>query len=88
MTKKLKLGTKVKVVSMNNPRYWVGEIGPGDDFGMPIHEEFIDGLLAGRSQWAIMSPHTWRLHGIGKLGTGYGQRYKKQADGKWLKVEG
>ena len=69
-------------------KYWYGPIGPGDDFGMPIHDEFIDGRIAMGSSWAIMSPSTWRMHGVGKLGTGYGQRYKKQADGRWLKVEG
>lgn len=69
-------------------RYWQGEIGPGDDFGRPIHDEFIDGKMHGRNQWAIMSPDSWERSGIGKLGTGYGQRYKKQADGRWLKVEG
>lgn len=26
--------------------------------------------------------------GIGKTGTGFGQRYEKQPDGKWLKTEG
>ena len=26
--------------------------------------------------------------GLGKLGTGLGQRYEKQADGKWLKTGG
>jgi hypothetical protein len=35
-----------------------------------------------------MTLKSWRLHGFGKLGTGYGQKYEKQADGRWLKVEG
>ncbi len=69
-------------------KYWTGEIGPGDDFGMPIHDEFIDGRMKIGGKWANMSPESWKQHGIGVLGTGYGQRYKKQADGKWLKVEG
>ena len=73
---------------MARPKYWIGDIGPGDDFGMPIHEEFIDGSMKVGSKWAIMSPESWRLHGCGRLGTGSGQRYVKQADGRWLKVEG
>lgn len=68
--------------------YWIGDVGEKDDFGSPINGEFIDGRIEGRSQWAIMSPTSWRMFGIGKLGTGLGQRYKKQADGKWVKVEG
>jgi hypothetical protein len=74
--------------TLSKPRYWIGDVGPTDDYGMPVHDEFIDGVSAMSGKWAIMNPHTWRLHGVGKLGTGYGQRYKKQADGKWLKVEG
>ena len=75
-------------MKQNGAKYWTGDVRPGDDFGMPVHDEFIDGRMAMGSSWAIMSPSTWRLHGVGKLGTGYGQRYKKQADGRWLKVEG
>jgi len=69
-------------------KYWTGDIGPGDDFGMPIHDEFIDAPTVS-GPWAIMNPQSWKQNRMyHKLGTGYGQRYKKQADGKWLKVEG
>jgi len=67
--------------------YWVGDVEEADDFGAPIKDEFIDGRIE-TGQWAVMSPASWKMFGNGKLGTGYGQRYKKQADGKWLKVEG
>jgi len=69
-------------------RYWVGRVSERDDFGNPIKDQFIDGVMRGRGSWAIMTPAAFRVFGVGKLGTGYGQRYKKQADGKWLKVEG
>ena len=68
-------------------KYWCGEIGPEDDFGAPIVDEFIDGKIA-NGQWANMAPSSWRMYGLGKLGTGWGQRYEKQEDGRWLKVEG
>ena len=69
-------------------RYWMGDVGQYDDFGRVIEDEFIDGVTFG-GPWAIMTPQSWRMNGQGtKLGTGLGQRYQKQADGKWLKVEG
>jgi hypothetical protein len=71
----------------NSPRYWIGEVGELDDFGVQLTDEFIDGMTA-MGPWAIMSLGSWRLHGSPRLGTGWGQRYKRQADGRWLKVEG
>jgi hypothetical protein len=37
--------------------------------------------------WANMTPESWRKHGVGQFCTGYGQRYQKQPDGKWLEVD-
>lgn len=68
-------------------KYWLGHVGQADDFNSAIGDEIIDGKTR-QGPWALMTPSSWRLHGIGKLGTGYGQRYQKQADGRWLKVEG
>jgi hypothetical protein len=69
------------------PVYWIGStIGPKDDYGAAITDEFIDGKTK-HGPWAILAPITYRRHGVG-LGLGRGQRYKKQEDGKWLKVEG
>jgi hypothetical protein len=68
------------------PRYWTGPVGEKDDFGAPITDEFIDGATL-QGPWAIMAPSTWKRHGRG-LGSGRGQRYEKQTDGRWLKVEG
>lgn len=53
-----------------------------------IDDEFIDGKT-GMGPWACMCPTCFTLGpGLGRLGTGLGQKYKKQADGKWLKVGG
>jgi hypothetical protein len=68
-------------------KYWSGHIGERDDFGMPIEDIFIDGKTA-MGPWAIMSPSAWRQHGVGQLGTGLGQKYQRQTDGRWGKVEG
>jgi hypothetical protein len=74
---------------MTRAVYWMGHIGPKDDFGMTIKDEFIDGKTRlGHGPWAIMVPQSWRAYGVGTLGLGWGQRYKKQKDGRWLKVEG
>lgn len=72
---------------MPRERYWMGDVGAKDDFGLPITDEFIDGRTR-RGPWGIMNPETWEEYGVGRLGVGYGQRYQKQPDGKWKKVEG
>lgn len=39
--------------------------------------------------WACMCPSCQNLGpGLGEVGTGRGQEYRKQKDGKWLKVAG
>ena len=68
------------------PVYWTGDVDTKDDFGVLIANEFVDGKTK-QGPWAIMAPSSWRRQGVG-LGLGRGQRYKKQADGQWLKVEG
>ena len=68
------------------PKYWAGEVKARDDFNFLIETEFVDGKTTFGS-WAIMSPQAFGFHGLG-IGPGYGQRYQKQADGRWLKVEG
>jgi hypothetical protein len=67
-------------------RYWVGHVGKTDDFGDEIVDTFIDGKTL-QGPWAMMTPKSAAMHGVGRLGTGYGQMYKLK-NGKWLKVEG
>ena len=72
----------------DKPRYWMGDVPTHDDFGVPIFDEFVDGKLHGHTAWATMSMISWRVYGIGVLGTGAGQHYKRQLDGRWLKIGG
>jgi hypothetical protein len=67
--------------------YWHGDLGQTDNFGKPYKDVMYD-ARTNRGPWANMSEASWRVHGCGFLGTGNGQKYKKQEDGRWLKVEG
>jgi len=67
-------------------RYWMGSINDVDDFGKPIKDVFIDGKT-NQGPWGIMSPESFRIYGVG-VGQGKGQKYKKQPDGKWKKIQG
>jgi hypothetical protein len=68
-------------------KFWNGAVPPKDDFNRPIRDEFIDGKTK-FGPWAFMTPASWKENGIAILGTGCGQRYRKQKDGRYLKVEG
>ena len=67
---------------------WVGEPPTRCDVTTQlITNEFIDGRLKHTGVWGCFHPNTYDRLGCG-LGTGKGQRYKLQDDGRWLKVEG
>jgi hypothetical protein len=72
---------------MKKARYWLSPVGKFDDFDHEIENCIIDGRTK-YGPWALMTPTSWLIHGIGRLGLGLGQKYVKQPDGKWLKVEG
>jgi hypothetical protein len=72
---------------MAEVRYWTGDVPAEDDFGVEIKDVFVDGRTV-QGPWAFMAPASWRMYGVGAYGTGYGQRYVKAANGKWMKVEG
>lgn len=67
--------------------YWHGTIGAKDDFGAEIEDTFYDGKTR-HGPWAIMNPHSFYRYGLGRTGTGMAQKYERQDDGRWLKVEG
>jgi hypothetical protein len=67
--------------------YWQGCLNSIDDFGVRYDGTMIDGRTKD-GPWANMTETSWRRHGCGLLGTGHGQKYEQQADGRWLKVEG
>lgn len=69
------------------PVYWVGQPDTKcDTCPRSFTNEFVDGRTIGGS-WANMCPSCFPRLGIG-LGLGRGQRYRRQPDGRWLKVEG
>lgn len=68
-------------------KYWQGTIGQHDDLGGVITDTFYDAKTV-MGPWGIMNPSNWRIHGVGRTGTGFGQKYEKQDDGRWLKTEG
>ncbi len=55
--------------------------------GHNLNGEFYDAAIPAYRQWAILCPACAKRHGV-KLGLGFGQRYQKQSNGAWLKVEG
>lgn len=74
---------------MSAPVYWLGRLGDKDDFGRPYAGTMIDGKTR-HGPWANMTAESWAVESgtDGQLGTGLGQCYAQQSDGRWLKVEG
>jgi hypothetical protein len=70
-------------------KYWIGPAPEVCDLSPkhPITTEFVDGLVVQAKMWGNMCPACHVTYGIG-CGAGRGQRYRKQANGRWLKVEG
>jgi hypothetical protein len=77
-------------IALDSPvslKYWYG--GPPefcDMGGEPITDFFVDGKSK-MGPWGFMCASCHSRYGYG-LGTGKGQSYKKQPDGRWLKVGG
>jgi hypothetical protein len=69
--------------------YWSGPVPQKDDFGITITNKFVDGKSL-YGPWAIMAyPYSWDRCGQGPhFGTGLGQLYERQPDGRWLKTRG
>lgn len=68
-------------------KYWQGSVPTKCDInGEPFLKEFVDGKTT-MGPWANMCPQCFRDYGVG-LGTGRGQKYEKQDDGRWMKTEG
>lgn len=72
-------------------RHWLAVSDPPtvcDIMSEPITDEFYDARLAAGTVWANMCPTCWKRFGTGVLGQGFGQRYRKRADGVFVKIEG
>jgi hypothetical protein len=68
-------------------KQYIGRPPAKDDWGSPITTAFIDGRTIW-GPWAIFTPRHWALYGLAQpLGTGVGQRYNKNPDGRWIKQD-
>lgn len=67
------------------PQLWAGSTPSECDLcHVPIKDTFVDGKTT-VGPWGIMCPSCFATYGVG-LGTGKGQKYKKQPDATWVKV--
>jgi hypothetical protein len=67
--------------------YWLSEVPAGCQLsGKPFNGVMYDANLPGIG-WGLWCYEAFEYHG-GKLGTGFGQKYRRQDDGRWLKVAG
>lgn len=68
-------------------KFWAGDPPDKCDLcGDKITFEFSDAKVP-RGRWGILCPVCVGKHKV-RFGLGFGQRYKMQKDGRWLKVEG
>jgi len=74
---------------IRRPTYWSTPLTENDSWGQPYGDVMYDGKVrAHNGYWANFSQASWEKYGCGILGIGWGQKYIKQSDGKWLLVEG
>lgn len=66
--------------------YWPGEVNRCAVCQKRLTDEFIDGDTV-RGVWCTMHVSCHAIFGRG-LGIGRGQKYRKQEDGRWKRVEG
>lgn len=72
---------------MGSPIYWCGPLSDNCQLsGKPFGDTMYDANLPGVG-WGNFNEETFNSRG-GRLGTGFGQKYEKQSDGRWLKVAG
>jgi hypothetical protein len=68
--------------------YWMGDIPPVCEVsGRAIIDVFIDGAHPVHRVWACWHPASFVEAG-GLLGTGQGQQYERQADGRFMRTKG
>lgn len=68
--------------------YWVGDVEKCDTCGNCFADTFYDGKTK-FGPWANMCPSCFTCGpGVNTLGTGFGQKYEKQSDGRFMKTEG
>lgn len=67
------------------PVYWLSPLTRCDMCGSQFHGTMYDARVQGC--WGNVCHSCFTLDG-GRLGTGLGQKYELQGDGRWLKVAG
>lgn len=68
--------------------YWAGEVSLCETCDTELQSTFYDAATS-LGGWAIMCPSCHHFGpGLGKVGPGAGQFYRKQPDGRWKKVAG
>lgn len=81
--------TTSKPPAQPRPVYWRGSTPVKCDLcDQPLDgKKFVDGSTKPQGTWGILDLRCHRIHGNG-LGTGRGQLYERQDDGRYLKIEG
>ena len=72
-------------------RYLSAESMKTDDFGMQLTQETGEIIYDAKTRmgpWATMNEFSFKMYGLGKLGTGFGQKYVRNSAGELHKVEG
>lgn len=70
------------------PVYWTGQAPIHCDLcARPLGNTFVDGATKPQGRWGSLDLKCHRVHGVG-IGAGKGQVFRKQDDGRWLKIEG
>ena len=76
----------------NSQVYWIGDVGRCNGCQRHLNKEkSISDIRTWEGPWGLFCDNCVPAYSIGKTqhyGVGLGQRYEKQADGRWLKVLG
>lgn len=71
-------------------RYWLSPVPERcETCEQPMGDTMYDSAVGRGGPWACMCGNCFAFGpGLGELGTGRGQKYEKQPDGRWLKTGG
>jgi len=72
-------------------RYISAEKMSKDDFGVEFTNQVGEIIYDAKTKmgpWATMTEMSFQIYGLGKLGQGYGQKYRRNEAGELHKVEG
>lgn len=71
---------------MKREKEWLGS-KKCDFCNTIINDILIDGKTTD-GYWATMCKKCHKIHGIGKFGIGCGQKYEKNSENRFIKIEG